>query len=61
MAIPGPGPEIERRLSKTEKALDDILAELKKLQSKPDDDDDDEKEEKKEDKRETKRDTKPKK
>jgi hypothetical protein len=42
----GPGnPELEKRVSKAEKALDDILDELKKLR---DDDDDDEDEPRKE-------------
>lgn len=45
----GPGPELENRVSKAEKALDDILGELKKLREKSedDDDDDDDKKEKK--------------
>ena len=62
---PGNGPELERRVSKAEKALDEILAELKKLQSKEkedeDDDDDDDDDDKKEKKREEKRESKPKK
>jgi hypothetical protein len=44
----GPGnPELEKRVSKAEKALDDILDELKKLRD-DDDDDDDEDEPRKE-------------
>lgn len=60
---PGAGPELERRVSKAEKALDEILAELKKLQNKEkeeDDDDDDDEDEKKE-KKQVKRESKPKK
>jgi gas vesicle protein len=39
----GPGnPELEKRVSKAEKALDDILDELKKLRDDDDDDDEDE-------------------
>lgn len=48
----GPGPELENRVSKAEKALDDILGELKKLREKSeDDDDDDDDDDKKEKKR----------
>lgn len=36
-----PGPELEKRVSKAEKALDEILNELKKLREESDDDDDD--------------------
>ncbi len=58
---PGAGPELERRVSKAEKALDEILAELKKLQSREEDDDDDDDDDKKKEKREEKRESKPKK
>lgn len=37
-----PGPELEKRVSKAEKALDEILNELKKLRDESDDDDDEE-------------------
>ena len=41
--VPPANPELERRVSKAEKALDDILNELKKLREEEEDEDEDEK------------------
>lgn len=54
MPQPPASPELENRISKAEKALDDILLELKKLQENKKDDDEDDDDDEKEEKAEKK-------